>query len=84
MNDERRPVGGARTTSRRVHPNNTARRKYPRCPACGALAPTLELLRRHEIRDCHGGAQLNLDDALAQQTEGFDGWSIFNAEPNEH
>lgn len=78
MNDERHPEGGARTTSRRVHPNSQARRRYPRCRACGARVPTLELLDRHQVRDCCGLAgQLNLDDALTEETEGFDDWDVF-------
>jgi hypothetical protein len=34
------------------------------------------------MRDCHGlpGFQLNLDDELAAQVEGFDDWSVFNSE----
>lgn len=81
MNDERRPEGGART-SRRLHPNSAPRRYYPRCPECGTRAPTTELLTRHQERDCHGlhGVQLNLDDALVEQVEGFDDWSVFNDE----
>lgn len=76
MNDERRPEGGART-SRRVHANSRRRRRHPRCPDCGSRCPTAALLERHRLRDCHGGSQLNLDDALTEAIEGFDDWSVF-------
>lgn len=78
MTDERRPEGGARTTSRRVNPNSQTRRTYPRCGACGALAPTPELLARHQERDCHGlvGLQLSIDDELDAQG-GFATWDVF-------
>lgn len=28
--------------------------EWPRCPDCGARAPTAELLERHRVRRCHG------------------------------
>jgi hypothetical protein len=79
MTHERRPEGGARSTSRRVHPNSRTRRTYPRCPECGSRFPTAEFLQRHLVRDCHGlgGVQLSLDDALTEETEGFDSWDVF-------
>ena len=27
---------------------------YPRCPECGARLPTLDLVKRHLVRDCCG------------------------------
>jgi hypothetical protein len=79
MNDGTAPKGGPGNLHR-VHFNNTRRRRYPRCPECGARTPTKELLDRHRVRDCHGlhGGQLNLDAALAEQVEGFDNWSVFS------
>jgi hypothetical protein len=81
MNDGTAHKGGS--GSRRLHPNGRPRQRFLRCPTCGSRFPTAELLDRHLIRHCHGlrgGAQLNLDDALAEQAEGFDGWSVFARE----
>jgi hypothetical protein len=78
MNDGTAPKGGP-GNMRRFQGNTRRRRPWSKCPECGARCPTASLLRRHQLRDCHGipFAQLNFDDALAAQLEGFDEWHVF-------